>query len=327
MEAAFYHGSMQLAALALLLAASGTPYKADPGPHAVTTRDVSWTDPARDGREVPARLHLPAADACPCPAIVFSPGLGGSHEHYGYAGRHWASHGYVVAVVTHRGSDTVAVKKAFRDAEGWLPAKRVKNAMNAVISDKDARTARPRDVSFALDQLAALTERTVDATKAGVAGHSYGAWTTTVTMGARAVEDFRDARFLAGIAMSPQGTSGWAGFDKKTWEPVTSPMLYLTGTKDDLADQTAKGRRAAFENGTAKNQYLVVIDEAAHLAFSDSDARLSGGTRDPRHHGWILQETTAFWDAFLRGDAAAKAWLDAETLEALTKNEAKIEHR
>lgn len=163
---------------------------------------------------------------------------------------------------------------------------------------------------------------------AGVAGHSYGAWTTVVTMGGRAAsDDFRDERFVAGIAMSPQGTNGWAGFGAKTWETITSPMLYLTGTEDDLGDQSAKGRRDAFDHGAAPNQHLVIIDGAAHLAFSDNDSALVKGSRDKRHHGWILQETTAFWDAFLRKDASAKAWLDAESLESVTGGEAKVEHR
>jgi predicted dienelactone hydrolase len=319
---------MQLAALVLVLGAAGSPYKADPGPHAVTVQDVSWKDAARADREVPARLYLPDAAACPCPAIVFSPGLGGSREHYVYLGKHWASHGYVVAVVTHRGSDTAALRKAWKEDGHWGPARRVKGALATVLADEEARKARPKDVSFALDRLIALEDRTVDAARAGIGGHSYGAWTTMVTMGAKtASDDFRDARFLAGIAMSPQGSSGWAKFDAESWSGLTSPMLYMTGTKDDFGGQTPKSRRGAFDGQTAKDQYFLMIDGAAHFAFSDNESLLVRGERDKRHHGWILQESTAFWDAYLRGDAAAKAWLEAETLESVTGNAAKIDRR
>lgn len=317
---------MIIAALVLFFGAAAAPYKADPGPHAVTVQDVTWKDAARGDREIPAKLYLPDAAACPCPAIVFSPGLGGSRDGYVFAGKHWASHGYVVSVITHRGSDTDAVKKAWKDDDHWSPKKRGKAALETVLADADARKARPKDVSFALDQLLALTERKVDAARAGVGGHSYGAWTTMVTMGAKAQDDFRDPRFVAGIAMSPQGSSGWAKFDTKSWAGLTSPMLYMSGTKDDFGGQTAVSRRAAYDAQTAKDQRFVMIDGAAHFAFSDNDG-MFGRDRDPRHHGWILQETTAFWDAYLRGDATAKAWLDAESLESVTKNAAKIDRR
>lgn len=320
--------------VAAAVAAKPAPYKSAFGPHKVTIESVTWNDAAREKREVPAKIYWPDVAACPCPVVVFSPGLGGSNEHYVYVGSHWASHGYVVAVLTHRGSDTVAVKAAWKTSDGW-PRERVKKSLATVIADSDARKARPKDVSFALDQLAARNESDaawkgkLDLAHVGVAGHSYGAWTTMVTMGAGTAggEDFRDARFVAGVAMSPQGMTGWSAFDEKSWAAVTSPMLYLTGTKDDLGDQPAKGRRGPFDHSTAKDQYLVIIDDAAHLAFSDNDSLLFGGTRDKRHHGWILQETTAFWDATLRGDATAKAWLDGESLESVTGGEAKVEHR
>jgi len=34
--------------------------------------------------------------------------------------------------------------------------------------------------------------------------------------------------------------------------------------------------------------------------------------RNPNHHRAILALSTAFWDAYLRGDAAARAWLDGD---------------
>ena len=34
--------------------------------------------------------------------------------------------------------------------------------------------------------------------------------------------------------------------------------------------------------------------------------------RNPNHHRVILALSTAFWDAWLRDDAAAKAWLDGD---------------
>ena len=45
-----------------------------------------------------------------------------------------------------------------------------------------------------------------------------------------------------------------------------------------------------------------------------SDRRLPGDMekRNPNHHRVILALSTAFWDAWLRDDAAAKAWLNGD---------------
>jgi hypothetical protein len=36
------------------------------------------------------------------------------------------------------------------------------------------------------------------------------------------------------------------------------------------------------------------------------------GLRNPNHHRSILALGTAFWDAYLKQDPAAKAWLDGD---------------
>jgi hypothetical protein len=53
-----------------------------------------------------------------------------------------------------------------------------------------------------------------------------------------------------------------------------------------------------------------VLDGAEHSAFSDRALPGDQGTRNPNHHRAILGLSTAFWDSYLRGDAAARAWLD-----------------
>ncbi|HNY13065.1 MAG TPA: dienelactone hydrolase, partial [Candidatus Wallbacteria bacterium] len=37
---------------------------------------------------------------------------------------------------------------------------------------------------------------------------------------------------------------------------------------------------------------------------------IANRTRNPNHHRAIIALTTAFWDAYLREDKDAKAWLD-----------------
>jgi hypothetical protein len=93
---------------------------------------------------------------------------------------------------------------------------------------------------------------------------------------------------------------------------VKIPWLLMTGTKDTapIGGQTVESRLAVFPALPPGDKYELVLHNAEHSAFSDR--ALPGDTepRNPNHHRAILALSTAFWDASLRGDAAAKAWLD-----------------
>ena len=59
-------------------------------------------------------------------------------------------------------------------------------------------------------------------------------------------------------------------------------------------------------------KYELVLDGAEHSAFSEQGLRRNEASRNPNHHRAILALSTAFWDAWLREDAAARAWLDGD---------------
>lgn len=52
----------------------------------------------------------------------------------------------------------------------------------------------------------------------------------------------------------------------------------------------------------------MVFDKATHMSFGDRDLK-GNPEKGNRYHKSILALTTAFWDAQLRGDKDAKAWL------------------
>ena len=106
-----------------------------------------WRDAARD-REVPAKIYLPKDGAGPFPIIIFSHGLGGSRDGYEYLGRHWAGCGYVSVHLQHHGSDDAVWK-------GVESAGRAR-AMREATTNLANTTNRPKDVSFAIDQLIEL---------------------------------------------------------------------------------------------------------------------------------------------------------------------------
>jgi hypothetical protein len=59
-------------------------------------------------------------------------------------------------------------------------------------------------------------------------------------------------------------------------------------------------------------KYELILDRAEHSAFTDRPLPGDVEKRNPNHHRVILALSTAFWDAWLCDDAAARAWLDGE---------------
>ncbi len=270
---------------------------------------------ARDGdRAIPLRLYLPANLAAPAPVVLFSHGLGGSREGNAYCGEHWAARGYVAVFLEHPGSDTSVWKDVAR--EDRLEAmRRAANLTNFRL--------RVGDVGATLDALAswaaagsghALSGK-LDLAHVGMSGHSFGAVTTQAVAGQRAplVGDlFNDSRIDAAIAMSPSKPA--RGEASEAFGAVKIPWLLMTGTHDTapIGGQTVASRLAVFPALPPGRKYQVVLDGAEHSAFTDRALPGDQQPRNPNHHRAILALSTAFWDATLRGDAAAKAWLDGD---------------
>jgi hypothetical protein len=88
----------------------------------------------------------------------------------------------------------------------------------------------------------------------------------------------------------------------------------MTGSKDKspIGDADAESRLAVFPALPAGGKYEAVLYGAEHSAFTDRDMPGDSGPRNPNHHRAILALSTAFWDAYLRNDHAARQWLDGE---------------
>jgi predicted dienelactone hydrolase len=183
---------------------------------------------------------------------------------------------------------------------------------------------RIKDVVVVLDQLQrwngqsghALYGR-LDLKHIGMSGHSFGAITTQavsgqVARGGKAV--FTDPRIKAAIAFSPNSPA--AGTAKEAFGEVKIPWMLMTGTKDIVPMLNTKidmkSRLAVFPALPSGGKYEVVLDRAEHSAFMDRPLPSDTEPRNPNHHRVILALSTAFWDAYLKDDAAAKAWLDGD---------------
>jgi hypothetical protein len=80
-------------------------------------------------------------------------------------------------------------------------------------------------------------------------------------------------------------------------------------------------RLAVFPALPSGAKYELVFYNAEHSAFSDRPLPGDSQQRNPNHHRAIRAVTTAFWDAYLKGDAAAKAWLDGDEVRGVLEND------
>jgi dienelactone hydrolase len=309
-------------------------YSAQPGPHAVAVLRDEWKDPARD-RIVPVKIYYPRDTAGPFPVIIFSHGLGGSREGYEYLGRHWAGYGYVSVHIQHLGSDTSV----------WQGKEKPMQAMQAAIRDLKTSLDRPSDVKFALDQLEKLNrgdgtlKGRLDMDRVGMAGHSYGAWTTLVIagqelMGPRGnVLRLADPRVKAALSMSASIPMKRSDFAAVNWGQgpdfdgiyagIKIPVMHMTGTRDDspISGTKAADRRVPFDHIKNTKQYLLILNGGDHGIFSRSrDARgREIQPKDAVFQDLILVASTAFWDACLKNSKPAKRFLVEKFAKVLGK--------
>jgi predicted dienelactone hydrolase len=303
------------AVLPLFLAIAGNvransydPLAVDPAFHA-SHMDLTVPDAARD-RDIPLRVYLPAQTAA-APVVLFSHGLGGTREGSAFLGEYWAARGYVAVFLQHPGSDDSVWKdKPEQDRmEAMRQAASLKNFL-----------LRVRDVPAALDQLAIwnadktnpLADR-LDMKKIGMSGHSFGAVTTEAVSGETMAvngRQFTDTRIQAAIMFSPSAPHILSA--EAASNAVKIPWLLMTGTKDiaPIGNADMKSRLAVYPALHGAPKYEVVLFNAEHSVFTDRALPGDREPRNPNHHRVILALSTAFWDAYLRGDAGALAWLN-----------------
>lgn len=283
----------------------------DPLTHgpAGTAMEVTVKDATRN-REIPLRIVLPA-DRKPAPVVLFSHGLGGSREGSAYLGEHWSARGYVTVYLQHPGSDTSVW-------QGEAVSERM-GAMRSAASLKNF-VERVGDVKAVLNQLerwsrseqSPLAGR-LDLQHIGMSGHSFGAVTTEAVSGEKLPitgTRWTDERIKAAVAFSPSVPK--KGNASEAFGSVKIPWLLMTGTKDNapIGQTDAASRRLVYPALPLGGKYELVLDKAEHSAFTDRALPGDAEKRNPNHHRAILAVSTAFWDAYLKNEPEAKAWLD-----------------
>lgn len=190
--------------------------------------------------------------------------------------------------------------------------------------------SRVQDVPAVLDQLEVWNKDTTqafagrfDLNRVGMWGHSFGAVTTQAVSGQVAPlgKGFTDSRIQAAVIMSPSGPAN--GKTKQAFGSVKIPWMLLTGTKDSnpINGADAKTRLVVFPDLSPGSKYQLVLDKAEHSAFTERALPGETERRNPNHHRAMLAVTTAFWDAYLRQDKAARKWLDSDAVRSVLEKD------
>ncbi|HSV62600.1 MAG TPA: dienelactone hydrolase [Chthoniobacterales bacterium] len=281
------------------------------------TRELTAHD-ARRNRDIPVRIYLPSNEK-PAPIVLFSHGLGGSRAGSKFLGEHWAARGYVVVFIQHAGSDDAVWKDA-------APKERLAALRDA--ASLENFLLRVKDVPAVLDQLETWNKSgplagRMDLAKVGMSGHSFGAVTTQAVSGetfATAGKALTDPRIRAAVILSPSTPKSTTA--EKAFAEVKIPWLLMTGTKDVtfIGEADLESRLGVYPALHGAPKYEVVLDKAEHSAFTDGALPGDREPRNPNHHRVILAVSTAFWDAYLRGDKIALAWLNGADPRAVLES-------
>jgi dienelactone hydrolase len=251
----------------------------------IVSKTLDVKDAARD-RTLPVRVYLPEKGK-PAPVILFSHGLGGSRDNSPYLGEHWAN-------LILRAKD--------------IPA--TIDALTAWNSVKD----HPLHGRLDLKHI-------------GMSGHSFGAVTTQAvagqSMGGGRVS-FSEPRVTAAVMFSPSPPK--LGDPAAAFGTIKIPCLLMTGTLDTspIGNTGAEDRLRVYPFLTNVPAWQVVFDKATHMSFGDRDL-MGKSEKENRYHAPILALTTAFWDAELKKDPAAKSWLNGPGAKAALTSQDKWE--
>lgn len=205
------------------------------------------------------------------PLIMLSHGGDGSMDGYkkslAYIAEPLVNAGYVVVSVQHRKSK----------------------------SETQHLIDRPTDVTFLLTEVLAgraNVRALFSSSVIGHIGHSAGSYTGIALAGGKYQQGtFKDSRILSFASLSPQGP-GELGSTEDTWDNVTPPVYYISGTNEDR--KNGKGwRRQAYENSPPED-----IKFWSLVSGMDHDDLGRGG--NSAQNKYVIDNVIAFFDWSLK---------------------------
>ena len=311
-----------------------------PGPYALKSLEFpALKDANRNFRKVPLKVHYPVRGKN-FPLIIMSHGGAGTWDSNIYQAEHLASHGYVVICVEHVYSNATRVKYYMSKAGGGLT---LMKALHRITKDPEAVLERPKDVRFAIDQAFRWNRKhgelrgKINTKKIAVMGHSFGAYTTLVVVGAQPILDYlepvvapgkglagdlSDSRVTFGFAMSPQ-SPGTTFFNHNSYKTINRPLVCLTGSKDIQKGYDGRlmppyTRWEVLKLLPRGEKYFLWLKNADHFSFSDSPrARIFPSKARPDAQRISKAMMVLFCDYFLKGKRKARDKLNEKYANSL----------
>lgn len=296
------YGSLQAAAAALTLvgARDSIALEDSRDVDGLRTEDLLVEDP-RTGRRLALRLRRPAG-RLPAPLILVSPGLGSGLGHGSAWCNAWQQAGHWVATLSH----------PVTNDELWDPRRGpFRERMTAALAPEQYQ-ARVRDIRFVLDVLLGRQDEAgaIDASRIGVAGHSYGALTVQALAGQQGSGQ-REPRINAFLALSP---SAMTRATAQRMQAVDRPFLSIIGSHDAHVTFMEGAERIRLGVPLAQRQWiheqvrpamraLLNVDQADHMTLAGEavDARRYSrdvhATAAAESEAWavIARVSTLFW--------------------------------
>lgn len=285
-------------------------------PAKVLLKRGEFIDDSRGGRVVPYKIYHPADhDYDSLPLIVWSHGFGGNANGASFLSRFLAAHGYVLLHITHHGTDSSLWEG--KPGHPWDILRKAKVS-------RETTLARFHDVPFALDQFKIWADENpdigalIDFDNIGMSGHSFGALTTQVMAGMKvpdkqgALIRLKEDRFKAGILYSPVPIAHLSDASpEELYGPIDLPLLHMTGSADDspIEGFGYEHRLVVHEHTGHGEKYLLVKEGGDHMVYNGTRGKLEANELRPRHEELIKIGALAFWDAQLKDNKKAQAWL------------------
>ncbi len=290
---------------------------------------------------IDADIYLPENLTQPAPLLVFSHGFTSDRLHYQYLAEHLASHGYIIVVPEHIGSNS-EFKEAFLRGE-----------LSVDVSPLEFFN-RPLDITYLLNRIENHPEfqGLVNWEQVGVLGHSFGGNTALVLSGAPLNQarisqvclqptlnvsvllqcrasylppgdyNLQDPRIKAVFAVSPV-TSSILGPESMSKIPI--PTMILGGTQDYIApfiDEQAH----PFLWLTTQNKYLGVMDGGSHNSTSSEERaaklpKFLKGVRPDLARGYLKTMSLAFFEVHLRARSDYQPYLSSAYARTISTEE------
>ena len=310
---------MFLAILFLSLAGCAHTSVYKPGKGALDVAIEPAIELRREHHEQPlnVRAVFPASGG-PYPLIVLSHGTFSSNERYDLVVEYWASNGYVVLIPQHIDANYGVTPKSTADMVS-IVATRVAD-MSQVLDDLDA-----------IEQQAPALKGKIDRGTYISAGHSIGTLVSMRVTGlvindinTQQIISSTESRFDYLVMLSDPGKM--RQMPLSAWTGSTVPTYMSTGTEDyglmGSREEPQEGNEILSSNHSV-DRYQLLLEDGDHYFGGLVQKKVDA---EPDYEGLDLfnKTSTAFMDAYAKGNKSALRYLQNVDMQAATNARAQL---